>query len=429
MEKMKQSTAERKPLTFISFISLVAAVLTVLLLSQCTFSTTSHGSGSPLKLDAFLVELAEQPAGSYTAQLTTHYFATDERDTSEAYVQWVPAVGDSGWAAIGYYRVADSLRTLSQHVLDTVSTSVRDSSFERSTVGSERISGYWPGKLCPPFLGDTAWFGSAFDGDADIVWYHTATRSDTTWTFDITAHADTSDPDASPEDILRYHIDYDATSARLIHFDFEFFESAIAYGYLLDVTFDWTDESADEVADEVLNWAPDSVFSETFPEPEVERTEAEQEAYWEEQKVKYTAGLPVVGEVAPELAGIDLQGDSTRLTDYRGELVFLDFWYIGCGPCMQALPHLQEAGEKYADRGFRVVGSNAHQSPEVLTSYFEKRGLDLAQIITDGRPEDYNIRVHPTWYLIGRDGAVLETGLGYGEGSDAELDSLIQVHL
>jgi hypothetical protein len=37
--------------------------------------------------------------------------------------------------------------------------------------------------------------------------------------------------------------------------------------------------------------------------------------------------------------------------------------------------------------------------------------------------------VHPTWYLIGRNGEVLETGLGYGEGSNAELDSLIQVHI
>lgn len=409
--------------------SLTAAMLFALLFSQCTFSTTSHGTGAPLDLKAFLSELADQPAGAYTAQLTSHYFATDQRDTAEAYVKWVPAVGDSSWAALSYYAVDDSIRTLSQHTIDTVRTTVRDSSFERSTAGSGRVSGYWPGMMCPSFLGDTAWFSTAFDGDADIVWYHTATRSDTTWTFDITAHADTSNPDASPEDILRYHIDYDATSARLIHFDFEFFESSIAYGYLLDVTFDWTDESADEVADKVLNWAPDSAFSETFPEQEVERNEAEQEVYWEEQRAKYTAGLPVVGEMAPELAGIDLQGDSTRLTDYLGELVFLDFWYIGCGPCMQALPHLQEAGEKYADRGFRVVGSNAHQSPEVLTSYFEKRGLDLEQIITDGRPEDYNIRIHPTWYLIGRDGAVLETGLGYGEGSDAQLDSLIQVHI
>jgi thiol-disulfide isomerase/thioredoxin len=196
-----------------------------------------------------------------------------------------------------------------------------------------------------------------------------------------------------------------------------------------DVTFDWTGESAAEVAEAVLNWAPDTVLTETFPEPEVERTEAEEEACWKEQRAKYTAGLPVTGQVAPELAGVDLDGDSTRLTAYRGELVFLDFWYIGCGPCMQALPHLQEAGEKYADRGFRVIGSNAHQSPEVLTAYFEKRSLNIDQIITDGRPEDYNIRVHPTWYLIGRNGEVLETGLGYGEGSNAELDSLIQVHI
>lgn len=426
MESQKPSTANRSRL---AVASLTAATLFALLFSQCTFSTSSHGTGAPLDLKAFLSELADQPAGAYTAQLTSHYFATDQRDTAEAYVKWVPAVGDSSWAAVSYYAVDDSIQTLSQHTLDTVRTTVRDSSFERSTVGSGRVSGYWPGMMCPSFLGDTAWFSTVFDGDADFDWHHTATLTDTTWTFEATAHPDTTNPDARPEDIRRYSIDYDAISGRLVHFEFEYFEMSIAYGYLDDVTFDWTGESAAEVAEAVLNWAPDTVLTETFPEPEVERTEAEEEAYWKEQRAKYTAGCPVTGQVAPELAGVDLDGDSTRLTAYRGELVFLDFWYIGCGPCMQALPHLQEAGEKYADRGFRVIGSNAHQSPEVLTAYFEKRSLNIDQIITDGRPEDYNIRVHPTWYLIGRNGEVLETGLGYGEGSNAELDSLIQVHI
>jgi hypothetical protein len=38
------------------------------------------------------------------------------------------------------------------------------------------------------------------------------------------------------------------------------------------------------------------------------------------------AGGPAVGQVAPEIEGVDLGGVPFKLSDYRGKVVVLDFW-------------------------------------------------------------------------------------------------------
>jgi hypothetical protein len=96
---------------------------------------------------------------------------------------------------------------------------------------------------------------------------------------------------------------------------------------------------------------------------------------------------------------------------------------------MRALPHLQELNETYAEQGFRVLGMNANQTADVVTGYFKRRNLQLEQLILDSLPAAYPIRVAPTWFLIGRNGAILDTGMGFGDNSPAQLDSMIQVHI
>jgi len=53
-------------------------------------------------------------------------------------------------------------------------------------------------------------------------------------------------------------------------------------------------------------------------------------AAWKGQALKLDPaqleGRPVVGELAPEIEGEDLTGEAFQLSDYRGQVVLLDFW-------------------------------------------------------------------------------------------------------
>src|SRR5437764_1505959 len=66
------------------------------------------------------------------------------------------------------------------------------------------------------------------------------------------------------------------------------------------------------------------------------------------------------------LAGID--GRTVRLSDYRGKVVLLNFWYTGCAPCREETPALEAAYKKLAPQGLQIIGMNVRAN--------ERRGAD-----------------------------------------------------
>ena len=83
-------------------------------------------------------------------------------------------------------------------------------------------------------------------------------------------------------------------------------------------------------------------------------TEAVEEVVRETSKFK-------PGQPAPDFTLDDLQGQSVSLSDFRGQAVFLDFWASWCGPCIGAVPHLEELKQRARDQ--KVVFLNISLDP------------------------------------------------------------------
>ena len=126
------------------------------------------------------------------------------------------------------------------------------------------------------------------------------------------------------------------------------------------------------------------------------------------------AALPAVGEAAPAIEGLDLAGAATSLNDLAGDLVYVDFWYIGCGPCMRALPHLAQMEEEFGPAGFHVLGVNHHQDAKTVKRYLDRRELDVPQAIRSLPRKAIAVVAYPTWFLVGRDGSIIDRNMGYG---------------
>ena len=148
--------------------------------------------------------------------------------------------------------------------------------------------------------------------------------------------------------------------------------------------------------------------------------------------VKHTteAGLayqylyPVIAaEVGDEMADgelYDVQGGSHHLSEFKGRYILLDFWSIGCGPCIASLPELEEIAEKYKDT-LAIVSISIDPKKE-WKAFVEKKQMkgnewnELRKAGT-GLAMSYRVKGYPHYVLIAPDGKIQSVWGGYGKGS------------
>lgn len=139
------------------------------------------------------------------------------------------------------------------------------------------------------------------------------------------------------------------------------------------------------------------------------------------------------GVPAPDFTANDKDGHPVKLSDYKGKTVVLDFWATWCGPCQMSLPHTTKVAKQYADKGVTVLAVNVWDKPDAFQAWLPKHpeyaplhfaidpSKDDAKGIATGL---YGVSGIPTQYVIGPDGRVVKSIVGYEEGGSALEDAL-----
>jgi thiol-disulfide isomerase/thioredoxin len=121
-----------------------------------------------------------------------------------------------------------------------------------------------------------------------------------------------------------------------------------------------------------------------------------------------------VGAEAPAFSlpklGAEASDTSIDLADFRGKVVYVDFWASWCAPCQVSIPLLSELRNNYAEQGlaFEVVAINVDSDPADGTDFL----LDVpVQYVVLSDPEGktpalYGVKGMPTSYLVDKAGKV-----------------------
>ena len=122
-------------------------------------------------------------------------------------------------------------------------------------------------------------------------------------------------------------------------------------------------------------------------------------------------------------------GRPRSLSDYRGKVVFLDFWGTWCSPCVNGMPSLERLKQKYEPRG--VVFLSIHTPGEEIgriRRFLEIKKATLISALDESRgkgddsrngvtADRYGVRGYPTRVMIDRRGNVaFHSGIGTREG-------------
>src|SRR5436190_15302432 len=92
-----------------------------------------------------------------------------------------------------------------------------------------------------------------------------------------------------------------------------------------------------------------------------------------------------VGQIAPDFTIKDPSGKDVKLSDYRGKIVFLNFWASWCAPCAQEMPDLETMNKTFKDRRFQMMAVSTDADIKDAVKFYEERSLTLPWFSDPGR--------------------------------------------
>lgn len=115
------------------------------------------------------------------------------------------------------------------------------------------------------------------------------------------------------------------------------------------------------------------------------------------------------------------------IKEYKGKVVYLDFWASWCTPCRKSFPWMNEMQEKYSGKAFSVVSINLDANKKLAKDFLMKTPANFPIVYDpDGDiASEMQLQGMPSSFLIDTDGKILSAHMGFTDKKKAHYEQEI----
>ena len=105
----------------------------------------------------------------------------------------------------------------------------------------------------------------------------------------------------------------------------------------------------------------------------------------------------------------DMNGKSISISDFRGKIVFLNFWTTWCPACRIEMPSMEKLHQKLKNKDFAIVTVNLRESASKVKAFFKEFKLTFSALLdsTGLVAASFGMRSIPTTYILDKTGRVI----------------------
>lgn len=133
--------------------------------------------------------------------------------------------------------------------------------------------------------------------------------------------------------------------------------------------------------------------------------------------------LDSASDSAPDSSKKKAQFALLKLSDYRGKVIYLDFWQSSCVSCRESMPLLSQQRDEFLRHGIEIIAVNTDANPRDALVFVDNHPVDYPVVSDPGAQvaNAYGLKGLPTAYLIDRDGTVQDVHEGFDSQDIAQI--------
>ena len=131
---------------------------------------------------------------------------------------------------------------------------------------------------------------------------------------------------------------------------------------------------------------------------------------------------------APAFTLTSISGGQTALSQFKGQVVMVNFWATWCGPCQQEMPLLDQMYKKYKPAGFTLIGVNVDKDSPPVKELLARKPVSFPVLLDPANQvsKAFHVDEMPSSVIIDRKGEIRYIHRGYKPGDENDYQDRIR---